>query len=913
VKSRFSALVFLAMAGILQAPDRGTAGVEALVRDAENLAYFEAFVPARAKLEIALRKAQRLGDPRLAALCLDRIGLAFDFEGDTVAGVAHHQRALALAREHDDRASVASILASIGLAHWRQSEYAAALAALHEALPIQEELGDSMGRARTLVFIGRVHFKRAEYHEAKQFYSRAVAILHTGGDRRWLSIALEDLGDLALEQGFFVDALDTFEASLAARREIGDRAGEVYMLTVLGRAYLQQAAYREALVWFDHAVELSHRADARPARALALYHMGIAQDGLGHPGRALELYAEALTIKEELGDRRQQAWILGRMGDAHAVQRDYPAALDAHGRAIEIWEAIRDPRGTATGLSKSALIHFERGAYEASIAAFQRAGKLFGASQPAFAASALAGMGKAYAAAGNEVLALEQGRRAVEAARRGPDDVRWATLRSLGWIERRFGDREKALAHLQESLAIIEGLRGRVLASAEVRAGFLERKQSVYSEAIELLIELDRAEAALEVAERSRARAFLDLLAGRDLGITRSEPMGLVTTPSLTMAQTRREARRIDGTIVEYFATDDRLLIWVVAPNGSVRARSSRISRRELTDLVGRVRATLGADPASREASRPLLRRLHQLLIEPVADLLPQDPERLITIVPHGPLFLVSFAALVDGNGRYLVERHALAYSPSITVLQYTGRNHERVADRAAPRLLVIGNPVMPQPAGRLQPLAPLPGAEREAAALGGLHDPARVTALMGSRARESTVRELAPGHTIIHLATHAVIFDDEPMGSYLALASDPGWRTGRPPRDPSGDGLLTVAEVFGLDLHADLVTLSACNTGLGRVSGEGVVGLSRAFIYAGAASVLVSLWRVEDTVATTEMEIFYRSLVGSGGNKAAALATAQRKTIALLREGGIVSPSGRTLTEDPLLWAPFALVGEAR
>ena len=96
------------------------------------------------------------------------------------------------------------------------------------------------------------------------------------------------------------------------------------------------------------------------------------------------------------------------------------------------------------------------------------------------------------------------------------------------------------------------------------------------------------------------------------------------------------------------------------------------------------------------------------------------------------------------------------------------------------------------------------------------------------------------------------------------------------------------MAEVFGLDLRAELVTLSACNTGLGRVSGEGVVGLARAFIYAGTASVLVSLWRVADTVATTEMERFYRGLIRTGGNKAAALAAAQREMIALLREGRI-------------------------
>ncbi len=934
---RLAAVSTLAVAGILRMPDPGRDAIEAMVQEADNLAYFEAFVPARTKLETALHSARRLRDPRLIALCLDRLGSVLDFEGQTAAGRERHRRALVLAEEIDDRRLAASILASTGLAHWRQSEYASALGALHEALATQEELGDDTGRARTLLFIGRVHFKKAEYAEAKELYGRAVAILRTAGDRRWLSIALEDLGDLALEQGFFVEALDAFEQALLARREMGDRAGEIYMLSVVGRGYLLQGASREALAWFERALALSRQLGDRPSQALALYHMGIAHDELADPARALGLYARALVLKEELGDRRQQAWILRHIGDAHAVQGELSSALEAHRRAIRIWEEIQDPRGVATGLLRVGFIHFELGQYAEALESFRRASDLLGASHPAYLADALAGMGKAYAAAGNEILALEHGRRAAEIARLGPAAVRWTTLRSLGWIQRRLGRHEDALVSYRESLAIIETLRGRVVASSDVREGFLEGKQTVYGETVELLIELGRDEEALEVAERSRARAFLDLLSGRDL-VTRfrselavpsaanPELASLVTTPSLTLAQSRREASRSGGTILEYFSAADRLFIWVLTPDGTIRARSSRISRRELSELVGAVRGSIGTETPSRDGSveppvsrasrdassdpRPLLRRLHGVLIEPVLDLLPRDRDRLITIVPHGPLFLVSFAALVDGNGAYFVERHTLAYSPSIGVLLYTGRNRERVLD-SAPRLLMVGNPTMPEPRGGQQPLAPLPGAEREATVIGGLYPSRQVTTLIGSRARERTVREAAQGQTIIHLATHAVVFDDEPMGSYLALA--PETVSGSGARDPLGDGLLTVAEVFGLDLHADLVTLSACNTGLGRVSGEGVVGLARAFIYAGTASVLVSLWRVADTVATTEMERFYRGLIRTGGNKAGALAAAQRETIALLREGKIESPSGRVLDENPLLWAAFVLVGEAR
>ena len=693
------------------------------------------------------------------------------------------------------------------------------------------------------------------------------------------------------------------------------------MLHLIGRGYIRQGAYREALVSLERSLALSRQADDRAGRALALYHMGIAHDGLADSAEALRLYAEALTLKEELGDRRQQAWILARMGDAHAVRLDFHPALDRYHRAIRIWEEIADARGVATGLEKAARVEFALGRYEESVDAFRRAAEIVATSQPAFLASPLSGMGRSYAAAGDAVHALEYGRRAADLARRGPnDEVRWAAVRWLGWIERRLGHPEEALSAYRESLATIETLRGRLVASGDVRAGFLEGKQAVYAETVELLFELGRVEEALEIAERSRARAFVDLLSGRDVAkkpadhSARSSLASLVTAPPLTLREARREARRSGTTILEYFSADNRLYIWVLAPEGTIRAAATPISRRDLSELVGAVRGSLRPDGPSRDGgaeSRAVLRRLHRVLIEPVSDLLPNDRDRLITIVPHGPLFLISFAALVEGDGAYFVERHTLAYSPAISVLRYTGRNRDRVVDSAAPRLLVVGNPAMPKPPGGGQPLAPLPGAESEARTIGGLYPPDRVSTLIGSRARERLVRELAPGKTIIHLATHAVVFDDEPMGSYLALGPEASSDTGA--RDPFGDGLLTVAEVFGLDLHADLVTLSACNTGLGRVNGEGVVGLSRAFIYAGTASVLVSLWAVADTVATTVMDRFYRGLIRSGGDKAAALAAAQRETIALLHQDKLQSASGRTLAEDPLLWAPFVLVGEAR
>jgi CHAT domain-containing protein len=535
---------------------------------------------------------------------------------------------------------------------------------------------------------------------------------------------------------------------------------------------------------------------------------------------------------------------------------------------------------------------FRLGRHAEALTALEDSAAILESGQPAFLAPTLALAARVHAARGDEASARRLADRAITLARRVDNDqVLWVVAHRRGAVHRAFGDRDQALEDLRESIAAIERLRARVASSDEARAGFFEDKQTVYGEAIELLMELGRVEEALELAERARARAFLDLLGGRGRG-------GEASVEPATLAEIREEAARRDATLVEYFSSASRLFAWTVQPGGGVAGASLGVSRRELSRL-----ARLARGP--REESRPALRRLHRLLIGPVAARLPADPRRLVTVIPHGPLFLVSFAALVSSDGRYLVDRHTLTYSPAIGVLRFTGARRSRTAGLDGGGLLVVGDPAMLPGAPGSSPLASLPASGEEARAIGALYPAERVTTLTGSRALEETVRSLAGREAIVHMATHAVLFDDEPLSSYLALA--PGGA------GADRDGRLTVREVFDLDLSASLVTLSACETGLGLVTGDGVLGLSRAFLSAGAPSVIVSLWRVADPIARYQMERFYRSLIRTNGDKAAAIREAELDTIRALRASRLTAPSGRPLREDPRLWAPFVLVGEAR
>ncbi|MDB9516305.1 CHAT domain-containing protein [Roseofilum reptotaenium CS-1145] len=269
------------------------------------------------------------------------------------------------------------------------------------------------------------------------------------------------------------------------------------------------------------------------------------------------------------------------------------------------------------------------------------------------------------------------------------------------------------------------------------------------------------------------------------------------------------------------------------------------------------------------------LKEAHKILIEPIAQLLPKNPEEEVIIIPDGELFRVPFAALTGKDNKYLIQKHTLRISPSIKLLQITQQQKAKKAPNLSNQNLVVGNPVMPI-GNNGEQLKALPDAEKEAEAIAQLLD---TTAITGTRATKSRITRLMPNANIIHLATHGNPFS-------LAFA-------------PSGQdlGFLGEHEIYNFDLTADLVVLSACETGLGEITTDGVVGIARPFVGAGVPSVVISLWQVPDEATSKLMVDFYKNLQ-AGENKAQALRQAMLTTMEEYSEPGY--------------WAGFFLVGES-
>lgn len=363
---------------------------------------------------------------------------------------------------------------------------------------------------------------------------------------------------------------------------------------------------------------------------------------------------------------------------------------------------------------------------------------------------------------------------------------------------------------------------------------------------------------------------------------------------------------------------------------------------QQTREALGVASRGLGVIPAERRVtddlppSNPLpMRSLYQMLIEPITPFLPSSPDALVTFIPQGPLFLVPFAALQSSEDTYLVDQHTIAVTPSVQTLTLTAQTDHTITNS-----LVVGNPTMPSlllpSVNTPQSLPPLPGAEQEAQAIATLLE---TSALLREQATETAVVQQMPQQSIIHLATHGLLNLDSRLNEFglptdpnaptandagvyvtpgavivgdnvtvgnvdasVSLARERVVRVSAPgvlalAPSSTDDGWLTAEEIAGLDLQADLVILSACDTGRGRITGDGVVGLTRSFLTAGADTVIVSLWQVPDAATATLMVTFYEQLT-QVQNKAQALQRAMQIT--------------KQQFPDPRNWSAFVLVGEA-
>ncbi|NEO26780.1 MAG: CHAT domain-containing protein, partial [Kamptonema sp. SIO4C4] len=517
--------------------------------------------------------------------------------------------------------------------------------------------------------------------------------------------------------------------------------------------------------------------------------------------------------------------------------------------------------------------------YQASLATAQAAGERY---QEAIA---LGGLGLIYAQQKQYTEAIQYQEKSWQLAQQiGDRYLEGITLGNWGDTLRRQDNLPAAAEKLQQALDLFTSLRFN-LEDAE-KISLFDTQVLTYQKLQQVLVAQNRIETALEVAEAGRARAFVERLA--------STPI-----PPPSIADIRRIASMQKATIVQYSLIPDEnyvsqgkqqgnpayLYIWVVQPNGYIHFHATNLHQQGFDDFNNMIRthrqALFSRNPQRRNQA---LQELYNLLIAPIAPQLPTDANSPVILVPQGLLFLLPFPAFITPAGDSLIEQHTLLTAPSIQTLELTQQHRQQITTEQA---LVVGNPTMPRLPLQDTPLIPLPGAEQEAIAIADL---LQTAAIIGDRATEAAIREQITQARYIHLATHGLLQEIQDLGKAPgAIALTP---------TPDNDGFLTSPEIINLSLNAELVVLSACDTGRGTITGDGVVGLSRAFLAAGTASLVATLWKIPDTPTAVLMTEFYRQLQHTP-NKAQALRHAMLHT--------------KAIYPHPRDWAGFTLMGEQR
>jgi CHAT domain-containing protein/tetratricopeptide (TPR) repeat protein len=901
-----------------------------------------------------------LGDERELAFALHDAGNLARTTEDPATARPALEEAAELWRRLGEPALEADARNGLGLTLWDTGQPTAAREAFERALQASRDL-DS--RRLEMISRNNLCFLMHSQHsleEARTCYEQAVPVLEETGQAAVLAVILNNLGGVYHQLGEPARSEEYLQRALELHRESGNRKGEADVLNNLAALHRAVGDYEQALLSYEAALQIVRELENRGKEGRLLNNLGYAYLALGETDLAGGYFRQALALRREVGDRRGEAATLSNLGQLLQQDGDLVAAEEHFRSSLATYRELGIRRSEGITLERLGSLLVERGDAAAALELLQQATTaLTEVGDPRFLAQAQRSRAEALAALGRGDEAREAAAAAVPLARNTGDRVGEArALLILARLADAGGNLAAASEQGEAAVSVLESLRSSMV-TPDLRATFL----ASYHQAYELLVDVDmrrqRVSEALEVAERASARALLDQVLESVGDLPRevdpelaAERRGLEGRLRILAAQrlgldVEREPERaaeLDAGVEDVLArldgvearirrlspqyadltrpplldtagmqrllgTDTLLLRFAL---GQRRSYLWRVTAGDVEgyELPGRQRIEELARQAHRElrargaSPHPQLAELARVLLAPVAERL--DRPRIL-LVADGALHYVPFAALPSpgGDGEPLVARHEVVSVPSMSVLAVERRI--LASRQPAPHTLaVLADPVFHAADGRLPAgtartaklragdFGRLRFSRREAEAIAGLVPPAdRLLALDFDASRTTALSSDLASYRIVHFATHGVIDERHPELSALVLSrlDEDGHRV---------EGLLGLRDLYRLHLGADLVVLSGCRTALGReVTGEGLIGLTRGFLYAGVPRVIASLWQVDDRATAQLMSELYSALLSDGLSPAAALRRAQ------------LTLRNDPRTRDPYFWASFVLQGD--
>jgi len=822
---------------------------------------------AIAILELARSLSERAGSSLTRERSFDSLGNVYFDQGDFPRALDCYRTSLDLSRQIHDDAGTSRILTNLSSMYSSIGDFGPASEALDESLALARKLHDTRLTTNALGNLGVLYARRGDYRRAMTYLHQAQDLIKDGANQRALAANYNNIGNVYLWQGDFDQSQEQFERQL----EVAQAAGLKPLIAVAWMGLGQVAEFRgdarTAIGNYEKSLAVFNETGNKPFAASDLTYIGSAYAKLGELEKSIEYFQKGLDILKSIQARDEVALTMARIAEISNRKGEFAKALETASQSREmaagvgareaLWRADLESGRARQGLGENARAERH---YRDAIATIEELRRDVAGGEAEEESSFEAKLEPFHRMVG---LLLAGGREA-EAFE--------------------FGERAKARV-------LTDVLRnGKAELATQLTADERARDRTLRVRLASLNTQAMRGPTESRTAELSRARAEYDNFQN-ELYIR--HPKWKATNNAVdpvTVEQALALIAKPKTAFVEYVVTEDKVYGFASQGARKLKTFSVPVTREALTKQVEQLQRQLAGRKLDFRATASAL---YRTLIVPAG--LDLADIRGLVIVPDGVLWDLPFQVLETAQGRYLLDECAVSYAPSLTALKTMIEvKRQRRGAPAGTQLLAMGDPAVGGLEGTVKMLyrdetaGDLPAAKREVENLRPIYGGSSHV-YVGADARESRFKAEAGDARVLHLATHAVLNNASPLYSYLLLASEQGG---------GEDGLLEARELLTMNLRAELVVLSACETARGHVgAGEGIIGLSWALLVSGVPSTVLSQWKVASDSTSAFMTAFHQNR-----KKGVSDAESLRAAALSLRKN--------SAWQHPFYWAPFTLIG---
>ena len=807
-------------------------------------------------------------------IAYDNLGKSFDILGDFKKAIPYHISALSLAKSLEDKVKVGGRYSDLGNKFYYLGDFKNAIHYHKLYLNISKDLDNKRGIGGAYSNLGSAFQRLGDLKKAAEYHTLALSIAKDLSDKATERAACNNLGNDFFRLGDFKKAVHYHNLSLSISKDLDDQAAIGVTCGNLGNVFKSLGDFKRAIEYYKQDLGIAKDLGNKAEEGGSYCNLGLAFCDLGEYEKAIDYQNLYLSIAKDLGDKAAEAAAYGNLGIAFDRIGDARKAITYHNLRLNIAKELGDKAGEGRAYGNLGLAFFSLGDLKNAVEYHSLHGS----------------------------IAKDLGHKVEEGG----------AYCNLGNTFQCLGDLQHAVKYYQLSVQVFNDVRNLLQYEDGWKIGFRNNSNNAYTGLWIALLRQDKIVEALFAAEEGRAQALADLMESRytfqtcqtlSRGPLEENDVDMLNSTSSSTIFLgingienavdvwllfkgkpvfHRKRKLDDHLIKDGAATSVQSLIQSAYDSSGVRA-DVRCENRSL----GALRKSYSTHDKS---SQPLLSKgnhlvtLYNNIIGPIADLV-QGYE--LIIVPDGPLWLAPYAALKDRHSKFLCELFRIRLIPSLTSLKMIADCPSEYHSRSG--ALLVGDPCLADITNNKgeRILEQLPFARQEVQMIGRI---LKVTPLTGKMATKDEVLKGMSSVALVHIAAHGSMETGE-----IALSPNPN----RPSKAPTEeDFLLTMADVMDVKLRARLVVLSCCHSGRGEIKAEGVVGIARAFMGAGARSVLVSLWAIDDEATLEFMKSFYHHLE-DGRSASESLNLAMKS----LRESDKFS--------DVKYWAPFVLIGD--